>query len=48
MIASENNFRVLEKLYFVKFRYLGDSVKEAVTEPSFTKSSIFFNIERFQ
>jgi hypothetical protein len=29
LITHEKNSRVLKKLYFVKFRYLGDSVEEA-------------------
>lgn len=29
LIKHENNYRVLKRLYFIKFRYLGDSVEEA-------------------
>jgi hypothetical protein len=29
LIKHETNSRVLKRLYFIKFRYLGDSVEEA-------------------
>jgi len=29
LIKHENNLRVLKRLYFVKFRYMGGSVEEA-------------------
>ncbi|MDW5560394.1 MAG: IS630 family transposase, partial [Methanosarcina sp.] len=32
LIRHENNSRVLKRLYFVKFRFLGDSVEEAATK----------------
>jgi putative transposase len=37
LIRCENNSRVLKRLYFVKFRYLGDSVEEAATKVGVTK-----------
>jgi hypothetical protein len=38
-IRSESSSRVLKKLYFTKFRYLGDSVKEAANKIGFTKKT---------
>jgi putative transposase len=32
LIRHENNSRMLKRLYFVKFRFLGDSVEEATTK----------------
>ena len=37
LIKHENNSRVLKRLYFVKFRCLGDSVEEAATKVGVTK-----------
>jgi transposase-like protein len=37
--AHEKNSRVLKKLYFVKFRYLGDSVEEAAIKVGVTKKT---------
>ena len=38
LIRHENNSRMLKRLYFVKFRFLGDSVEEAATKVGVTKS----------
>ena len=37
LIRHENNSRGLKRLYFVKFRFLGDSVEEAATKVGVTK-----------
>ncbi len=37
LIKYENNSRVLKRLYFIKFRCLGDSVEEAATKVGATK-----------
>ena len=39
LIKHENNSRVLKRLYFVKFRYIGDSVEEAATKVGVTKKT---------
>ena len=39
LIRHENNSRVLKRLYFVKFRFLGDSVEEAATKVGVTKKT---------
>ena len=36
LIKHENNLRVLKGLYFVKFRFLGDSVEGAATKVGVT------------
>lgn len=36
-IKHENNSRVLKRLYFIKFRYLGDSVETATNKIGVTK-----------
>ena len=42
LIRCENNSRVLKRLYFVKFRYLGDSVEEAATKVGVTKKTGYY------
>lgn len=42
LIKHENNSRVLKRLYFVKFRYLGDSVEEAATKVGVTKKCGYY------
>ena len=42
LIKHENNSRVLKRLYFVKFRYLGDSVEEAATKVGVTKKTGYY------
>jgi transposase len=39
LIKSESNSRVLKRLYFIKFRYLGDSVQEAASKIGITKKT---------
>ena len=39
LIKHENNSRVLKRLYFVKFRYLGDSVEEAAIKVGVAKKT---------
>ncbi|MDD4749880.1 MAG: IS630 family transposase [Methanosarcinaceae archaeon] len=41
-IKHENNSRVLKRLYFVKFRYLGDSVEEATNKVGVTKKTGYY------
>ena len=42
LIKHENNSRVLKRLYFVKFRYLGDSVEEAAIKVGVTKKTGYY------
>ena len=42
LIKRENNSRVLKRLYFVKFRCLGDSVEEAATKVGVTKKTGYY------
>jgi transposase len=42
LITHEKNSRVLKKLYFVKFRYLGDSVEVAATKLGVTKKTGYY------
>jgi transposase len=42
LIKHENNSRVLKRLYFVKFRYLGDSVEEAAAKVGVTKKTGYY------
>uniref|UniRef100_Q46CM4 Transposase n=1 Tax=Methanosarcina barkeri (strain Fusaro / DSM 804) TaxID=269797 RepID=Q46CM4_METBF len=42
LITHEKNSRVLKKLYFVKFRYLGDSVEEAAIKLGVTKKTGYY------
>ncbi len=42
LITHESNSRVLKRLYFVKFRYLGDSVEEAATKVGVTKKTGYY------
>ena len=42
LITHEKNSRVLKRLYFVKFRYLGDSVEEAATKLGVTKKTGYY------
>ena len=42
LIKHENNSRVLKRLYFVKFRCLGDSVEEAATKVGVTKKTGYY------
>jgi transposase len=42
LIRRENNSRVLKRLYFVKFRFLGDSVEEAATKVGVTKKTGYY------
>lgn len=37
LLKREHNSRVLKRLYFVKFRCLGDSVEESATKVGVTK-----------
>lgn len=39
LITHEKNSRVLKKRYFVKFRYLGDSIKKAAIKTRVTKKT---------
>jgi len=39
LITHENNSRVLKRLYFVKYRYLEDSVEEAAIKVGVTKKT---------
>jgi len=39
LIKKEKNFRVLKRLYFVKLRYLGDSVEMAAEKVGVTKKT---------
>ena len=42
LIKHENNSRVLKRLYFVKFRFLRDSVEEATTKVGVTKKTGYY------
>jgi hypothetical protein len=42
LIRHENNLRVLKRLYFVKFEFLGDSVEEAATKVGVTKKTGYY------
>jgi putative transposase len=42
LITHEKNSRVLKRLYFVKFRYFGDSVEEAATKLGVTKKTGYY------
>ena len=42
LITHEKNSRVLKKLYFVKFRYLGDSVEETAIKLGVTKKTGYY------
>lgn len=42
LINRETNSRVLKRLYFVKFRFLGDSVEEASTKVGVTKKTGYY------
>lgn len=42
LIKHENNSRVLKRLYFIKFRYLGDSVEEAAIKVGVTKKCGYY------
>ena len=42
LIKHENNSRVLKRLYFVKFMYLGDSVEEAAIKVEVTKKTGYY------
>ena len=42
LIKHENNSRVLKRLYFVKFRCLGDYVEEAATKVGVTKKTGYY------
>ena len=42
LIKHENNSRVLKRLYFVKFRYLGDSVEESAIKVGVTKKTGYY------
>ena len=42
LIKRENNSRVLKRLYFIKFRYLGDSVEEAAIKIGVTKKCGYY------
>ena len=42
LIKHKNNSRVLKRLYFVKFRYLGDSVEEAAIKVGVTKKTGYY------
>jgi Transposase and inactivated derivatives len=42
LIQHENNSRVLKILYFVKFRFLRDSVEEAATRVGVTKKTGYY------
>ncbi len=42
LIRHENNSRMLKRLYFVKFRFLGDSVEEAATKVGVTKKTGYY------
>jgi putative transposase len=42
LITHEKSSRVLKRLYFVKFRYLGDSVEEAATKLGVTKKTGYY------
>ena len=42
LIKHENNSRVLKRLYFVKFKYLGDSVEEAAIKVGVTKKTGYY------
>ena len=42
LIKHENNSRVLKRLYFIKFRYLGDSVEEAAIKVGVTKKTGYY------
>jgi putative transposase len=42
LITHEKNSRVLKKLYFVKFRYLEDSVEEAAIKLGVTKKTGYY------
>ncbi len=42
LIKHENNSRVLKRLYFIKFRYLGDSVEEASIKVGVTKKCGYY------
>ncbi len=42
LITHEKNSRVLKRLYFVKFRYLGDSVEKATKTLGVTKKTGYY------
>jgi len=42
LIKHENYSRVLKRLYFVKFRCLGDPVKETATKVGVTKKTGYY------
>jgi putative transposase len=42
LIKHENNSRVLKRLYFVKFRYLGESVEESAIKVGVTKKTGYY------
>ena len=42
LIKHENNSRVLKRLYFIKFRCLGDSVEEAAIKVGVTKKTGYY------
>jgi transposase len=42
LITHEKNSRVLKRLYFIKFRYLGDSVEEAAIKVGVTKKTGYY------
>lgn len=42
LIKHENNSRVLKRLYFIKFRYLRDSVEEAAIKVGVTKKTGYY------
>jgi len=42
LIRHENNSRVLKRLYFVKFRFLGDSVEKAAIKVGVTKKTGYY------
>ena len=42
LIKCENNSRVLKRLYFVKFRYVEDSVEETAEKVGATKKTGYY------
>ena len=42
LLKREHNSRVLKRLYFVKFRCLGDSVEESATKVGVTKKTGYY------
>ncbi|AYK15816.1 helix-turn-helix domain-containing protein [Methanosarcina flavescens] len=42
MITHENNSRALKRLHFIKFTYLGDSVKEATIKLEVTEKTLHY------